>query len=345
MNNSDGKEMTLTNAFIEECEKRFNIKITKFNDIRGNIYKLESNKCYLYIKESNGEKEFWGFGGDIIEKLQETNSSYFLILLSSNNNNYCFSRDIIQKLRNELKFSYTINDNKKYLEYKITLPYLKDYDEYKLDWNTLDFLESIYTMEGTIETAEELKRHMEDNISDEEYQNKKENKSKEETIKDKCQVIADIVNSLRDKYETKYLGTKQADFLETLVGAAIFYIYNLNDYTWCKDKVIVSKEALSQNQFCADHIIPRKYAASLLLKEKNLTRDKVHDYLKDIFCKVLYLTKSENASFRKKDINKGIKDIGTLFDFEELQKMYDEKEITLIPITKDEFEKLKKKQR
>ena len=184
-----------------------------------------------------------------------------------------------------------------------------------------------------------------ENADNRDEQKKKKEEDKEQVIRDKCQVIADIVNSLRDKYETKYLGTKQADFLETLVGAAIFYIYNLNDDTWCKDKVIVSKEALSQNQFCADHIIPRKYAASLLLKEKNLTRDKVHDYLKDIFCKVLYLTKSENASFRKKDINKGIKDIGNLFDFEELQKMYDEKEITLIPIAKDDFEELKKQQK
>ncbi|MPL79819.1 hypothetical protein SDC9_25705 [bioreactor metagenome] len=348
MTNSDIKTNAMTIAFIEEYEKRFNINIKKSNDIKGakNIYEIDTNegkaKCYLYINASTIDKEYWGFRRGIIEKLQETNFPYYLILLSINKNNYCFPRNIIQKLRNELKFS----DNRKAIDYKITLPYLKDYDNYKLDWNKLNLSESISTMEEIIEIEEHYKEFLEESIFEVEYHNNNGDKDKEETIKNKCQVIADIVNSLHDNYEKKYIGTKQEHFLETVIGAAIFYIYNLNNDRWCNGKIIVSEEAKNQKKFCADHIIPRKYAASLLLKEKNLTRDKVYDYLKDIFCKVLYLTKSENASYRKKNINMDIEDIDTLFDFEVLKKMYKEqKNITLTIITKEEFEKLKKQQK
>ena len=95
------------------------------------------------------------------------------------------------------------------------------------------------------------------------------NSDKEKSIDDKCQVIADIVNHLHNEYNDKYSETARA-FLETVIGAAIFYVYNLNQDNWCEGKIIVSKEAKKQKEFCADHIIPRKEAASLLLKEKEL---------------------------------------------------------------------------
>lgn len=338
MSNSDKTTKEMTIAFIEEYKKRFNIKIEKPKEIKNarNIYKLETNKCYLYIIGSK-EIDFWGFSKSMIWKLRETGLPYFLILLSNNGNSYYFPREIIQILCTKLK--YDKGDN-----FKVNLDDLKDYDEYKLDWNTLDFSESISAMEETIGATEGFQGYTKDVIYNEECQNKKEKKSKEEIIKDKCQVIADIVNSLGGKYKPE---SKQADFLETVIGAAIFYIYNLNNYTWYKDKVIVSKEAYKQKEFCADHIIPRKHAASLLLKEKNLTGEGVRKFLEDKFCKLLYLTKSENARYRnKKDIEKmGINEIDALFDFEKLKEMYAKEGIILEIKTKEEFDKLKKQQR
>jgi uncharacterized protein YqfB (UPF0267 family) len=126
--------------------------------------------------------------------------------------------------------------------------------------------------------------------------------------------------------------------LETVIGAAIFYVYDLNEKDWCEGKIIVSEEAKKQREFCADHIIPRKQAASQLLGEKKLTKEAVRDKLKNKFCRFVYLTKKENSSFR----NKEIKDIDTLFSFDSLRKMYaEQKNIILTGITKEEFEKLK----
>lgn len=334
MTNSDITTNAMTIAFIEEYEKRFNIKIKKSNDIKNakNIYKIDTNegkaKCYLYINKSKNI-DFWGFSNNMIEQLRKTDLPYFLILLSNHGNSYCFPHNIIQILCTKLKSDEKDN-------FKVNLDDLTDYDKYKIDWNNLNLSESISTMEERIETVECFKEFIEDTIFEGEYQNNKENKSKEESIKDKCKVIADIVNSLRDNYKTKYLGTKQADFLETVVGAAIFYIKPKD--TWWNGKVIVSEKARKQREFCADHIIPRKKAAGILLKKGKLTGDDVHNIINNQFGKVVYLTKSENASFRDKDI----KDIDKLFDFDVLKKMYATKDITLKEITKKEFNELKK---
>ena len=163
--------------------------------------------------------------------------------------------------------------------------------------------------------------------------------NKEQSIEDKCQVIADIVNHLCNEYNEKYSKTAKA-FLETVIGAAIFYVYNLNGKDWCEGKIIVSEEAKKQKEFCADHIIPRKEAASLLLKEKELTKNDIYNLLRDKFCRVVYLTKKENSSFIKKEI----KDLDTLFSFDSLRGMYEEQgNIILTRITEKEFKKLKTK--
>ena len=164
--------------FIKEFEKRFNLKLEKTNEIRDakKVYFFEKNeessKCYFYIKESNIDEPFWGFTDTIISRLEETKLPYFLVLLS-NENNYCFSSEKVIELRQNLSYSPTGNEKG---EFKLTLPYLNDYDNCKLNFDILRI---------QIVSSKEILA------------------TKEDIIRDKCQVIADIVNHLSKKH-SKY---------------------------------------------------------------------------------------------------------------------------------------------
>jgi hypothetical protein len=239
--------------------------------------------------------------------------------------------DIVHKLCQIL--SYQTSKGKP--QFKLNLPYLKDYDNYKLHFDLL--FDRIKNSTEIIDTKEEIIHEFKEDILPNLITIEKKSE-KLEIIRDKCQVVADIVNNLRKEHKG-YSETAQA-FLETTIGAAIFYVYNLKKDDWWYGKVIVSETALKEKEFCPDHIIPRKDASSRLLKlEKELTKDDIYNLLIDKFGKVVYLTKGENASYKKKEIN----DIENLFSFEMLSKMYKEqKNITLTTITKDKFDKLKK---
>jgi len=300
--------------FIKEVEKRFNLKLEISSDIKGSraVYKIKgtevNNESYFYIKESKKGKPFWGFTNTIIGRLDKAKCSYFLVLLS-NENNYCFSSDKVIELCQKLSYS---EDG----DFKLTLSYLGDYDNCKLDFDILfDQIKNSTEIIG----------------------------KKEKNIMDKCQVVSDIVNAFKTKY-CNYSETAQA-FLETTIGAAIFYVYNLNDDQWWEEKVIVSEAALKAKEFCPDHIVPRKKASSLLLdkaSKKELTKDDIYNLLVEKFCKIIYLTKKENASYKDKKIEG--KDLENLFSFDTLKKMYKEHKepIELTKIEKEDFDKKRK---
>jgi hypothetical protein len=114
-------------------------------------------------------------------------------------------------------------------------------------------------------------------------------------IKDRCAIIAEIINKIKDTYLNS--NENQKAFIQTIIGAAIFYIPKPQNY-WSG---YISAEAIKGfrdiKRFIPsqEHNTPRKDAAKELLEmNKGLTTDIVEEKYTEKYCKLHYLTLKEN---------------------------------------------------
>ena len=112
-------------------------------------------------------------------------------------------------------------------------------------------------------------------------------------VKTKCEALINLIIAIQPFYHKS--NDKQKRFIETTIGAAIFYLPKKNSVLFTGK---ISKEAKRKNEKSEDHLYPRKIAAAELL---NIKWDKIKDpahNLANLFIKKYgrynYVSKSEN---------------------------------------------------
>ena len=112
-------------------------------------------------------------------------------------------------------------------------------------------------------------------------------------VKTKCEALINLIIGIQPFYHKS--NDKQKRFIETTIGAAIFYLPKKNSVLFTGK---ISKDAKRKNEKSEDHLYPRKIAAAELL---NIKWDKIKDpahNLAYLFIKKYgrynYVSKSEN---------------------------------------------------
>lgn len=164
----------------------------------------------------------------------------------------------------------------------------------------------------------------------------------EERLNERCEALENLIEIVKEYYSS--VSENQKAFIETIVGAAIFYLPHGNKY-W-EEKI--SKTALeniktkpNEARLTKDHIFPRKLAAEKLLNE-DLGLKKDGAVLKKLYNddigKFIIVTSKENRALISKqkehgygNWKKAYKAAGIeLVSFEEVKKVEEEKIIKII---------------
>ncbi|MBB5226538.1 hypothetical protein DYE50_06555 [Treponema ruminis] len=164
-------------------------------------------------------------------------------------------------------------------------------------------------------------------------QSKKENQ--EQKALERCEALAELVLGVKDKY--KNATDNQKAFIETTIGAALWYLPELeNSFTGYISINCLKTFKDGKPKISEEHLFPRKISARELLKEKEINGNKVFSLYKEKFCKLCFVTSEENkqAKTHQKPEN---------FEPHDLIKIYNMANISLIKITKEEYNQLKKK--
>jgi hypothetical protein len=143
----------------------------------------------------------------------------------------------------------------------------------------------------------------------EKFVEKVEKSVREDTIKGRCSILAEIINSIKNIYRNS--NKNQKAFIETIIGAAIWYIPKPKNYWTGKISVGALNNLIlndkSKARLSEEHIIPRKYAAKELLENNNLLTDEfVEKEYTEKYCKVHFITSEENKRaiiFQKEFVN------------------------------------------
>lgn len=159
---------------------------------------------------------------------------------------------------------------------------------------------------------------------------------KDGNIKEKCEILEKVIIATADAYSQKGVTPNQKALLETMIGAAIFYISNSESlYTgFTSEKAIEAvRNGFPVGQLTKEHAYPRKIAGKFLLTTgyKNFF-DGNNNGLYDLFMNELgrynCVTKKENEAlkpFQKDDT------------FTDIETSYRKAGITLKKISKEEL--------
>jgi hypothetical protein len=158
---------------------------------------------------------------------------------------------------------------------------------------------------------------------------------KKNIISGRCKVLAEMINNVKNIYQNG--NENQRAFIETIIGAAIWYIPKPKNFWTGKISINAVKSFLNtshiKQKLSEEHDIPRKFAAKELL-EKNeiLTAEYVERRYLKRYCKVHYITPEENKKaikFQKTKIYKNSDDV------------YKKTNIKLIKITMEQLKQIK----
>jgi hypothetical protein len=123
--------------------------------------------------------------------------------------------------------------------------------------------------------------------------------AREEKISSHCNVLAESIASIRHVYARAE--KQQKAFIETMVGAAIWYIPKPKN-AWTG---FISLEAIksfhpdsniAKPKFSEEHVYPRKVAARLLLEDKSLDGSRLLELFRNKFGRLHYITPDENKT-------------------------------------------------
>lgn len=157
-------------------------------------------------------------------------------------------------------------------------------------------------------------------------------------LKERCEVLEKVVISISDTYWSEVTTDDQKKLIETILGAAIWYLPH-NEKYWTGKISKTAKEALENNKkskLTKEHQFPRKIAAKELLKEKERIVNKETNLQKlyeEKYAKFNFVTPNENKKISRHQRDDVFIDIETA---------YQKAEIELIEITPEELKKLRK---
>ena len=123
--------------------------------------------------------------------------------------------------------------------------------------------------------------------------------AREEKIIKHCNALAEIIISSRDIYNKSE--KQQQAFIETMVGAAIWYIPKpTNAWTGYISvqalKAFHPESNVLKPKLSEEHVYPRKVAARLLLENKDLNGKLLHQLFNEQFGRLHYITPDENKA-------------------------------------------------
>jgi len=158
---------------------------------------------------------------------------------------------------------------------------------------------------------------------------------KSQIIYGRCKVLAEIVNNLKVLYRNE--DENQKAFIETIIGAAIWYIPK-PDNCWTGNISIETIKRFLNNKdgkikISEEHNIPRKFAAKELLETDHLlTAEYVEKEYLGKYSKLHYITPEENRraiKFQKTNVYKNSKEV------------YKKANIELVKITNEQLKQIK----
>ena len=123
--------------------------------------------------------------------------------------------------------------------------------------------------------------------------------AREEKISHHCNVLAEIIVAMRDVYNNSAL--QQKAFIETMIGAAIWYIPKpINAWTGYASlgllKSFHPQTGVVNPKISEEHVYPRKVAARLLIENLNLNGEELLSLFKNEYGRLHYITPDENKS-------------------------------------------------
>jgi hypothetical protein len=163
-------------------------------------------------------------------------------------------------------------------------------------------------------------------------------------LRERCQTLANIVREVSKIYNQDQSSENQKHFIETMIGAALWYL-PVVDECWSGK---ISVEAIQsfhpdsnkQPKLTSDHEYPRKIAAADLLTRDFDASDDLAENLyllyKSKYGRINYITPRENKALTQYQ-RKGV--------FENPSVSYQKVGIKLISITKAELLKIKSRDR
>jgi hypothetical protein len=159
----------------------------------------------------------------------------------------------------------------------------------------------------------------------------------ENKIEGRCEILAEMINNIKVIYKTA--NENQKAFMQTIIGAAIWYMPKPRIYWTGKISVEAIKSFLPQNteipKLSEEHDIPRKIAAKQLLeKEDILTPEYMKKEFLRKYCKIHYITPNENKKaikFQRTNI------------YQESKKVYKNANIKLIKISDEQLKQIKER--
>ena len=157
-------------------------------------------------------------------------------------------------------------------------------------------------------------------------------------LKERCEVLENLVASIYNVYSDATIDQKR--FIQTMLGAAIWYLPHSEIKYWTGNISEQALENLKQNpktKLTKEHQFPRKIAAQKILsffgKKKNWDTPFIELYEKE-FALFNYVTPTENKKLAKHQ---------TEDKFETIEKAYENANIKLIHIDNVELKKYRKK--
>jgi hypothetical protein len=157
-------------------------------------------------------------------------------------------------------------------------------------------------------------------------------------LEERCEVLKELIHSISKTYWKVATTDDQKKFLETILGAAIWYLPHNQKY-WTGKISKVAKEALEKDKtakLTKDHKFPRKIAAKRLLEQSKETANNKTSLLKlyeDEYAKFNFVTPQENKKLSRYQRDDVFKDPDTA---------YQKAEIELIEITLEDLKQLRK---
>ena len=124
-------------------------------------------------------------------------------------------------------------------------------------------------------------------------------RAKMEKIRNHCGALADVITAVKSIHEKAE--APQKAFIETMIGAAIWYIPKPpNAWTGRISKAALksfhSTSGIEKPRFSEEHIYPRKVAARLLIERKELNGPALFKLFTEKFGRLHYITPDENKA-------------------------------------------------
>jgi hypothetical protein len=154
-------------------------------------------------------------------------------------------------------------------------------------------------------------------------------------LKERCEVLEKVIEAISPTYQKGNITSDQKAFIETIIGAAIWYLPHTHKY-WTGNISKDAKEALvsdRRSKLTKEHQYPRKLAAKELLESTDCDVPILELY-EEIYARFNYVTPKENKKISR------FQRVGVFVDIE---KAYEAANIELLVLSNEELIALRKK--